>query len=187
MTKRNTTTATVSTQEFAAKLAENKEFHRYPKSQWTPKGSAPKKAYAKVDLISAIKAGAQVGFLDISCLGVPKSFFRGLMQALGREDYTSQITPHLCIVDRFYYTKKHQEAEGQCRALITFDDAIIQIAASKDPVVQKYLEGEGSVLREKIKAFMEASAPKANKAEVKAPKGKAKKAEPKIDMSWLKG
>lgn len=192
MTKRNTTatTATVSTKEFAAKLAENKEFHRYPKSQWTPKGSAPKKAYAKVDFVAAIKSGAKIGFLDIAPIGVPKAFFRGLMEAFGREDYTSQVTEHLNVVDRHYFTVKHKEAEETALACVTFDEVITQVASSKDPVVQKYLESEtGSILRGKIKAFMEADAPKA-KAEAKVTKVTKAKAEPKakkIDTSWLKG
>ena len=190
MTKRNTTTNTVSASVFAAKLAETKEFHRYPKSQWTPKGSAPKKPYAKVDFVSAIKSGAKIGFLDIAPIGVPKAFFRGLMEAFGRDAYTSQVTEHLNVVDRHYFTKKHAEAEETALACVTFDEVITQVASSKDPVVQKYLESEtGSVLRQKIKAFMESDAPKA-KAESKTAKITKAKAEPKakkIDTSWLKG
>lgn len=162
------------------KLEQNKEFHKYPRSQWTKKGSKPSKPYNEVDLIAAIKAGADVGWIDIAPAGLPKSCFKSLVTGLGG-NYNPFVGEHISVCDRHYFTQKHLEAESTSLALITFDDAVIQIASSKDKTVQKWMESdEGQVFCQKIEAFL---------TKEEQPKAKQAKAEPKqnkMDMSWLK-
>lgn len=162
----------------ATKLEQNKEFHKYPKSQWTKKGSKPSKNYNTVDLIAAIKAGADVGWIDIAPAGLPKSCFKSLVIGLGG-NYNPFVGEHISVCDRHYFTQKHLEAESTSLALITFDDAVIQIASSKDKTVQKWMESdEGQVFQNKLEQFL-----------VKSEETKAVKSEPKqnkMDMSWLK-
>lgn len=162
----------------ATKLDSNKEYHRYPAAQWTKKGSKPSKPYNQVDLIGAIRAGASVGWIDIAPAGIPKSCFKSLMEAFGQV-YNPYVGKHLNVVDRHFFTAKHQEAEQKGTALITFDTAVLQIISSKDKTVQKWMESEeGQVFQNKLEQFLAKSEePKSNKAEPK---------QSKIDMSWLK-
>lgn len=164
----------------ATKLEQNKEFHKYPKSQWTKKGSKPSKAYNEVDLIAAIKAGADVGWIDIAPAGLPKKCFKSLVEQMGG-NYNPFVGEHISVCDRHFFTQKHAEAEQTSLALITFDDAVVQIASSKDKTVQKWMESdEGKLFQEKLEQFL---------TKEEQPKSKATKAEPKqtkMNMSWLK-
>ena len=164
----------------ATKLEQAHEFHKYPRSQWTKKGSKPSKDYNKVDLIAAIKAGADIGWIDIAPAGLPKSCFKSLVTGLGG-NYNPFVGEHISVCDRHYFTQKHLEAESTSLALITFDDAIIQIVSSKDKTVQKWMESdEGQVFQNKLEQFL---------TKEEQPKAEQTKTEPKkaqINMSWLK-
>ena len=156
-----------------AKLEQNKEFHKYPKSQWTKKGSKPSRDYNTVDLIAAIKAGADIGWIDIAPAGLPKSCFKSLVIGLGG-NYNPFVGEHISVCDRFYFTQKHAEAESNSLALITFDQAIVQIVSSKDKTVQKWMESEeGQVFQNKLEQFLTKSV-------------KAEPKQAKMDLSWLK-
>lgn len=134
------------------KLMETKEFHAYPKNQHTPKGSKPKACLdSKIDFITAIKEGAVIGYLDICMLGVPKSAFKALQNALHGATYSPYETrADLCVVDKMYYTTKHMKADEAGIPCITFDEVLSQIWESKDKDVKKFLENEGKVIVDKV-------------------------------------
>lgn len=160
----------------ATKLDSNKEFHRYPKAQHTKVKST--KAESNVDLIGAIKAGADIGWIDIAPAGLPKACFKSLMEAFG-QTYNPYVGKHLNVVDRFFVTSKHIEAEQKGIALITFDTAVKQIVSSKDKVVQKWMESEqGQVFQNKLEQFLTKS------EETKS--AKTESVQTQIDMNWLK-
>ena len=159
----------------SAKLDSNKEFHKYPKAQHTK--VKPTKAESNVDLIGAIKAGADIGWIDIAPAGLPKSCFKSLMEAFG-QNYNPYVGQHLNVVDRFFTTTKHIEAEQKGMALITFDTAVKQIVSSKDKTVQKWMETEqGQVFCQKIEAFL---------TKEDSVKAESKVTKVEINMGWLK-
>lgn len=157
------------------KLEQTKEFHAYPKSQHTPKGSTPKPLMNdKVDFVAAVKSGATIGYIDICMLGIPKSTFKSLQTALKGAEYSPYTKgSDLVIVDKMYYTTKHQEADQAGLPCIDFDEVLVQLYESKDKDVKKFLQNEGKIILDRIETLL----------------GKNESAQPapvKKEWSWLK-
>lgn len=156
------------------KLEQTKEFHVYPKSQHTPKGSKPEPLMNdKVDFVAAIKSGAVIGYVDICMLGIPKSAFRSLQIALKGAEYSPYTRgSDLVVVDKMYYTTKHLEADQAGLPCIDFDEVLVQLYESKDPAVKKFLQNDGKIIMNQIEMLL------GKEESVQAP---AKK-----EWSWLK-
>ena len=157
------------------KLEQTKEFHAYPKSQHTPKESTPKPLMNdKVDFVAAVKSGATIGYIDICMLGIPKSTFKSLQTALKGAEYSPYTKgSDLVIVDKMYYTTKHQEADQAGLPCIDFDEVLVQLYESKDKDVKKFLQNEGKIILDRIETLL----------------GKNESAQPapvKKEWSWLK-
>lgn len=161
--------------ELRLKLEQTKEFHVYPKSQHTPKGSKPEPLMNdKVDFVAAIKSGAVIGYVDICMLGIPKSAFRSLQIALKGAEYSPYTRgSDLVVVDKMYYTTKHLEADQAGLPCIDFDEVLVQLYESKDKDVKKFLQNEGKIILDQIETLL----------------GKNESAQPvstKKEWSWLK-
>lgn len=160
--------------ELRLKLEQTKEFHAYPKSQHTPKGSKPEPLMNdKVDFVAAIKSGAVIGYIDICMLGIPKSVFRSLQIALKGAEYSPYTRgSDLVVVDKMYYTTKHLEADQAGLPCIDFDEVLVQLYESKDPAVKKFLQNDGKIIMNQIEILL------GKEESVQAPVKK--------EWSWLK-
>lgn len=138
------------------KLNALQEKHQYPEQQHTTSIAQKKeRPVANLNIISAIKTGKVIGYADICILGIPKSVFKSLQIALKGAAYTPYASGvDVAVVDKFYYTKKHQEADEAGIPCITFHQVVTQLVTSKDPEVKRFLEGEGKVIMDKVTAFL---------------------------------
>lgn len=136
------------------------ESHHYPPKQQVASQPLDFLEYVNdIDVVAAIKSGIVFCYADIAPLGIPKGMFRELQEFMKGAPYTSFMRNEvqIAVVDRFYFTQKHMIAVQCGIPCICFEEFLTQLICSKDPDIQRFLEGTGKVIKEKVMALLEAN------------------------------
>ena len=136
------------------------ESHHYPPQQQVAGQPLDLLEYiSDIDVVAAIKSGVMFCYADIAPLGIPKGMFRELQEFMKGAPYTSVLRAEvqIAVVDRFYFTQKHMIAVQCGIPCICFEEFLAQLVCSKDPDIQRFLEGTGKVIKEKVMALLEAN------------------------------